>query len=327
MTPPLCRFFTALTLTTLVPLIGCSKPSETPDSQASDTPPPITVIATNGMIADLARRIGGSNVQVESLIGEGIDPHLYQPTRDDVTKMLASDVILYNGLLLEGNMDDALKAARPPIKVVAVAESIPQDQLLFPADGSGHPDPHVWLDPALWGLCSQGVVEVFTELRPTQAAEFQANQKAFLNTCQGLTTSCRDTIDAIPPEHRLLITSHDAFQYFGRVTGLEVYGVQGISTESEAGLADIEALVELISQRGIPAVFIESSVPPRSVEALVEGARARGAMVQIGGELYADSMGAPDTPAGTWPGMIQHNLTTISNGLAPSESAKTDDGS
>ena len=317
MTPQLLPHLGTLALISLLTLSGCGGSGSPEADQASAEPGPITVVATNGMIADLATRIGGSRANVHSLIGEGVDPHLYQPTRDDVTRMLASDVILYNGLLLEANMDDALAAARPPIKVVAVAESIPQDQLIYPEDGSGHPDPHVWLDPTLWGFCSQGIVEVFSELRPEHTAEFKANEAAFLEECRALSKACTTTIDGIPPEQRLLITSHDAFQYFGRATGLEVNAVQGISTESEAGLADIEALVDLITSRGIRTVFIATSVSPRGVEALVEGARARGMDVQIGGALYSDSMGAPDSEAGTWPGMLRYNLATIATGLAP----------
>ena len=327
MNPSLLPVFSTLVLTSLLHLAGCGRSESTEAPQASEEPAAINVVATNGMIADLASRIGGSRANVHSLIGEGVDPHLYKPTRDDVTRMLDSDVILYNGLLLEANMDEALEAARPPIKVVAVAESIPQDRLIFPDDGSDHPDPHVWLDPMLWAYCSQGVVEVFSELRPEHAAEFKANEAAFLEECRTLSDACTTTIERIPPEQRLLITSHDAFQYFGRATGLEVNAVQGISTESEAGLADIEALVDLVTSRGIRTVFIETSVSPRGVEALVEGARAQGANVQIGGELYSDSMGAQDTDAGTWPGMIRYNLATISSGLAPEPSTPSDDGS
>lgn len=310
-----------LVLLAMVEMHGCQEQSDETNPRASETSEPITVVTTTGMIADLARRLGGEHVEVASLMGEGVDPHLYQPNRDDVIQMMDADLILYNGLMLEGNLDEALKASSPTTVVVAVAESIPQNRLRYPKDAGGHPDPHVWLDPALWALCSEPIAEQLAEMRPLQADSIHANQAAFVEECRTLSALCRDSISGIPSERRMLITSHDAFQYFAEATGLEVRGIQGISTESEAGLTDIEALVELIVARRIPAVFIESSVPPRSIEALVEGARARGMDVRIGGELFGDSMGAPGTEEGTWPGMIRHNVTTVSTALEPNPAA------
>ena len=294
-----------------------------PGSESLDRP---TVVATTGMIADLARRLGGEHVRVEGLMAEGVDPHLYQPNRDDVLMMMEADLLLYNGLMLEGNLDEALAASAPSTPVIAVAESIPEDRLLYPEDAGGHPDPHVWLDPELWALCSEPVAAGLLQVVPEQEETIRANQQAFIEECRALSESCRATTATIPPERRMLITSHDAFQYFARATGLEVRGIQGISTESEAGLSDIEVLVDLIVERRIPAVFIESSVPPRSIEALVEGARARGTTVRIGGELFGDSMGAPGTEEGTWPGMIRHNVEVIGSALGMEPAAKDGTG-
>ena len=312
-----------LSVSAISVLHGCQQQPGTTESGTTQATDPIKVVTTTGMIADLARRIGGEHVQVVSLMGEGVDPHLYQPNRDDVIQMMDADLILYTGLMLEGNLDEALKASAPTTAVVAVAESIPESQLRFPEDAGGYSDPHVWLNPALWALCSDPVAEQLAEMRPLQADSFRANQSAFVEECRTLSSLCQDSIAGIPPERRVLITSHDAFQYFAEATGLEVRGIQGISTESEAGLTNIEALVELIVTRKIPAVFIESSVPPRSIEALVEGARARGMQVRIGGELFGDSMGAPGTEEGTWPGMIRHNVATVTNALELKPGATT----
>ena len=310
------RILTALLalIGVMLSMPGCDRmePGTAGDGTAPET---IRVVATNGMIADLARRIGGERVEVVSLIGEGVDPHLYKPNRDDVTTMMGADLILYNGLMLEANLDEALRATSGRIPCIPVAESIPPDRLIYPDGEPGVPDPHVWLDPELWAYCGQPVAEAYGELLPRHAREFSDNQAAFTALCTDLSKQARGDIGSIPERNRLLVTSHDAFQYFGRANRIEVRGIQGLSTESAAGLADIESLVELIHQRGIPAVFIESSVPPRTVEALVEGARARGCELVIGGELYSDSMGAPGTEAGTWPGMIKHNVGRISGGL------------
>ena len=316
---------TLLAVSVITLMCGCQEHSETAETTAAEATGPITVVTTTGMIADLARRLGGEHVEVVSLMGEGVDPHLYQPNRDDVIRMMDADLILYNGLMLEGNLDDALKASAPTTAVVAIAESIPENRLRYPEYADGHPDPHVWLDPALWALCSDPVAEQLAEMRPLQAESIRANQAAFVEECRTLSALCRDSIAGIPPERRLLITSHDAFQYFGEATGLEVRGIQGISTESEAGLTDIEGLVELIVTRRIPAVFIESSVPPRSIEALVEGARARGMDVRIGGELFGDSMGTPGTEEGTWPGMIRQNVATVTTALELNSATATNE--
>ena len=289
------------------------KPTKPPES--SDQ---LAVVTTTGMVADLVRSIGGEHVQVRNLIGEGIDPHLYKPTRDDIAELLNADIVFYNGLLLEGKMAQVLEKTAATKPVIAIAEQIPAELLIYPEDSGDHPDPHVWLDPELWAQCSNPVVEALTQAQPKNAEHFLDNQTTFVAKAASLADYGRQSIGSIPPNVRLLITSHDAFNYFGRAFDIEVLGVQGITTESEAGLAEIEQLVAILVERKIPAVFVESSVPARSVEALVEGANAQGVEVVIGGELFTDAMGPSGTFQGTWPGMIDHDVTTVTRALGGS---------
>ena len=304
-------------LTLCLQSCGASKEQNEQDSAADGTRP-IQVVTTTGMIADLVRSIGGDAVQVHSLIGVGIDPHLYKPTRDDVTALLGAQIIFFNGHHLEGRMGEVLEKAGKDRPTIAVAESITPDQLLYPDGVDEYPDPHLWLSPRLWGECSNTVLEGLTSLRETDAAIFKSNHETLLEECTRLEDFGRRSIASIPAESRVLITSHDAFSYFGRAFDIEVQAIQGISTESEAGLADLESLVNMVVARNIPAVFIESSVPRRSIEALIEGAAAQGHTVVIGGELYSDSMGPKNTPEGTWFGMVTHDIETVARGLGGS---------
>ena len=304
---------TALLLSLLIGLVptGCGPAPETPKTSSEER---ITVVATTGMIADMVRSIGGDSVAVTTLVGEGVDPHLYQPTRDDVATLLDSDLIFYNGLFLEGRMGDVLDQAGKDRPVVAVAEVIDTTQLIHPEEEE-HVDPHVWLSPDRWASCGEAVRATLAGHAPEQAETFQSNFEAWTARTGELTELGVRSIGSIPPDARVLVTSHDAFNYFGQAFDIEVVAVQGISTESEAGLADIEALVDLIVERKVPAVFVESSVPRRSIEALVEGAAARGHDVVIGGELYSDSMGPAGTPEGTWEGMVRHDIVTVTKAL------------
>lgn len=308
----------AIALATSALALGLNACDKQPTAQApanTDTNAPIQVVATTGMVADLVRAIGGEHVKVNNLIGEGIDPHLYKPTRDDVAALLAAEMVFYNGLQLEGKLGAVLESAAQERPVVAVASSVPKDLLLHPARAEGHPDPHIWLDASIWSQCGDSVVAALIEQRPDDAAAFRTNLEAFQTDAASIHDYGTRAMATIDPEVRLLITSHDAFNYFGRAYGIEVVGIQGVTTESEAGLADVEALVTMIVERNVPAVFVESSVPTRSVQALVEGARARGANVVIGGELFSDAMGTTGTYEGTWSGMVDHNLTVVARAL------------
>lgn len=275
---------------------------------------PIRATATVGMVADLVREVGGSQVEVRQLLGSGVDPHLYKPTRDDVQAILAGDVVFYNGLLLEGKMAETLERLGKNKPTCAVAA-----KLKLPADISGadqhHPDPHVWMDVSLWSEAAQVTGDFFEHYDPSHASDYAARTAKLREQLDQLHAYGKTVLGGIPASSRVLITSHDAFRYFGRAYGLEVQAIQGISTESEAGLQRINELVDLLVKRKIQAVFVESSVPKESIEALLEGARARGHEVKIGGELYSDAMGEDGTYQGTYIGMMDHNLTTIARAL------------
>ena len=272
------------------------------------------VVATTGMIADAARAIGGE-IEVQALMGPGVDPHAYRQTRSDIAAMLRADIVFWNGLFLEAQMQEFLTGLTRRTKVVAVAENVPEDRRLSHADYAGQFDPHVWMVPDLWASAVAAVRDALIEVRPKARATFEANADTYLAEVAAVGDYAREVLGTIPEASRVLITAHDAFGYLGREYGLEVLGIQGISTESEAGLARIGELVDLIVERRIGAVFVESSVSDRNVRALIEGARAQGHEVMVGGELYSDAMGEAGTYEGTYLGMIDHNVTTIAEAL------------
>jgi manganese/zinc/iron transport system substrate-binding protein len=277
-----------------------------------------TVACTVGMITDIVRNVAGEYAQVDGLIGEGVDPHLYKPTRGDVVKLSAADVVFYNGLLLEGKMTDVLvSVARSGKPVKAVTEAIldETDYLMDLEDGSAHTDPHVWMDVGGWMKAIPVVADTLSAFDPKHAEVYAANAAAYLEQLAALNAYAKNSIASIPEGQRVLVTAHDAFKYLGRATGLTVRGIQGVSTESEAGVRDLEDLVDYIVSQKIPAVFVESSVADKNVRALVEGANARGHAVEIGGELFSDAMGKAGTYEGTYIGMIDHNITTITRAL------------
>lgn len=277
---------------------------------------PYPVTCTIGMVADIVRQVAGDQAKVEGLIGEGVDPHLYQATRADIALLLEAEVIFYSGLMLEGKMADSLiKVARKRL-VYAVTELVDQSLLLEPPEFRGHFDPHLWMDVALWKKCTEMVAKALAEeFDPSHAETYQANYEAYASQLDALDAYARKVLASIPQEKRVLVTAHDAFNYMGRAYGLEVRGIQGISTESEAGIEDINRLVELLVQRKIGAVFVETSVSQKNVRSLIEGANARGHKVVVGGYLYSDAMGKPGSYEGTYIGMIDHNVTTIARAL------------
>jgi manganese/zinc/iron transport system substrate-binding protein len=277
--------------------------------------PPL-VLSTVGMVGDMAAAVAGSALRTETLIGEGVDPHLFRPTRNDIARLLAADVILANGHRLEGRMGDVFERARAAGKpVLLVAETLPRDRLRAHPEHPEAIDPHVWMDPTLWAEAAGALPPLFARLVPAEAAGFAERLASFRARLARLDAYGRQVLGSLPPARRLLVTAHDAFAYFGARYGLEVDSIQGISTESEANLARIEALVRRLVERQVPAVFAESSVPDRAVRALIEGAAARGWRVVLGGTLYADAMGRPGTYEGTYEGMLDHNITTIARAL------------
>lgn len=276
---------------------------------------PLNVVATTGMIADTAQIVGGARVSVQGLMGPGVDPHSYRQTRSDIVALTRADLVLWHGLYLEAQMEDFFGDLSRKQSVEAVAEDIPSNLLIAHEDYEGRFDPHVWMDPTLWARVVARITETLTDSLPEGKEDFAANAAAFMKELDALDAYSRDVLGKLQPDQRVLLTAHDAFGYFGEAYAFDVIGIQGISTESEAGLNRISELVSELVARDIRAVFVETSVSDRNVRALVEGAAARGHEVTIGGSLFSDSMGVPGTYEGTYLGMIDHNVTTIARAL------------
>lgn len=287
-------------------LVSCTKSDD-----AAESPGKPQAVATIGMVADIVRNVAGDRLAVSSLVGEGIDPHLYKPTSTDVKSLQSADIIFYNGLHLEGKMGDILvKVARTGKPVHAVTESIQELE-----DYIIEEDPHVWMDVQGWIKAVDVVSTALSEWDPEGATVYAGNADKYRSELEKLDAYAKETLASIPESQRVLVTAHDAFSYLGRAYGIEVRGIQGISTESEAGVRDIEELVSFLSENTIPAIFVESSVSDKNVKAIAEGAKAKGHTVVIGGELYSDAMGVAGTYEGTYIGMIDHNVTTIARAL------------
>ena len=274
---------------------------------------PIRAACTTGMVADLVREIGGTRVKVVQLMGEGVDPHLYRPSPDDVSQLSRSDIIFYSGLHLEGQLASLLARLARTNPTYPVTAGIPEDKLLKVAEG--YFDPHVWFDVSLWSEAAQHTGDVLAKFDPRHADEYRARTETYRKRLADLHDEVRSLTSELPEPRRVLVTAHDAFHYFGRAYGIEVRAIQGISTESEASVRKINELVDFIVERQIPAVFVESSVSERSMQALIDACASRGHTVRQGGELFSDAMGAPGTPEGTYEGMVRHNVRTIVNAL------------
>ncbi len=276
---------------------------------------PITVCATTGMVADLARGVGGAEVQVDGLMGPGVDPHLYKATASDLIRLQRAEVILYSGLHLEGKLQETFqRLSRSGRRVRAVTEGLPADRLIR-TGSEGAVDPHVWFDVALWSRCADGVCAEFAAARPEAAEGFRQRARVVKQELQALDRWVRDRVATVPPARRILVTSHDAFGYFGKAYGFQVVALQGISTVTEAGLADMTQLTDFIRLKGVPAVFVESSVSHASLERI-----RRDAGVKLGGELFSDALGTPGQrhdghDLGTYQGMIRQNIDRIVEGL------------
>ena len=305
-------------------LAGCGGPSaeshrnssaegERAPARAFSGQYPIDVICTTGMVADLVRNVGGRHVHVGHLMGEGVDPHLYKASPGDISKLNAADVIFYSGLHLEGKMGDVFVRMARKKPTFAVTEPIPESRILEVAGGLH--DPHLWFDVSLWSEAAGVVRDALAEYDPPHAADYTTAAEAYREELAKLHEECKRRIAAIPRERRVLVTAHDAFQYFGRAYDIEVRAIQGISTESEAGVREVNNLVDFIVRRRIKAVFVESSVSDRNIRALVEGCESRGHHVTIGGQLFSDAMGKAGTPEGTYIGMVRHNVDTITKAL------------
>jgi manganese/zinc/iron transport system substrate-binding protein len=281
-------------------------------AHAQDT---LTVVTTTGMIADAARVVGGDLVEVQALMGPGVDPHAYRQTRSDIVATARADLVLWHGLYLEAQLESFLLELAETNTVVPVAEGLPRERLLASEDYSDQFDPHVWMDPNHWADVIVQVSLAIGEAQPEHGDQIIQNVNAYVQEIAELAAYSDLVLNTIPEDARVLVTAHDAFNYFGAAYGFDVVGIQGISTESEAGLQRIGELVDLLVERNIGAVFVESSVSDRNIRALIEGAAARGHTVSIGGSLFSDAMGPDGTYEGTWIGMIDHNVTTIARAL------------
>lgn len=282
---------------------------------APDPRPPVRIVATIGMIADVAREVGGEHVRVTALMGEGVDPHLYKASPGDVRAMSDSDVVLYNGLHLEGRMADVIVKMAGRRTVAQVTDTIDEKLLREPPEFLGQFDPHIWFDVSLWANVVGRIRDVLREKDPANAEAYASAAGTYAQVLTDLHEYAKSTLATIPQDHRIMVTAHDAFGYFGRAYGLEVKAIQGISTDSEASLKDINSLVDVLVSRKVPAVFIESSVPRKTIDALVEGCKGRGHTIAIGGELFSDAMGKDGTLDGTYVGMVLHNVDTITRAL------------
>lgn len=275
----------------------------------------VRVVATTGMIGDAAQRVGGDLVEVSTLMGAGVDPHLYKASEGDVRRLSGAQVIFYNGLHLEAQMGEVLERMGGRTKTFAVGEAIDKNALLTPPEFKGAHDPHVWFDVSLWMKAVERVRDGLIEFDPSHRADYGGNAEKYLAELRELDTYVKAQAARVEQSQRVLVTAHDAFNYFGRAYGFEVRGLQGISTATEAGTADVQRLAEFIATRRIQAIFVESSIPPRTVEAVQAAVRARGFETKIGGQLYSDAMGDKGTPEGTYLGMVRHNIDTIVGAL------------
>lgn len=282
---------------------GCNDDTGTPADQRP------YVVTTTNLIRDVVDRVGGDDIRVTSLMGPGVDPHVYRATPRDFRRMEESDIVLFNGLFLEGRLAEIL--GRQGERARAVTGSIPRDRLIEAVDFGGSYDPHVWFDAELWAFVAEDVREALTKLLPEQEEAFRERTDAYKRELHELHLYAMQRIQGIPEERRVLITAHDAFRYFGRAYGIEVRGLQGLSTATEFGIQDVSRMVSLIIERNIPAIFIETGVSTRAIESVLAGVREREHEVRLGGSLYSDSMGAIGTPEGTYTGMFRHNVDTI----------------
>ena len=293
-------------------LSACTGPAaKTPASDGK-----LKIVTTTTMLSDLAGIIGKGRVHVDGLMGPGIDPHLYQASAGDVTLMQNADVVLYNGLHLEGKMGDIFeKLQSTRQKVISIEEGLDVSKLMeWESDSSIH-DPHVWFDVSLWKNGAQTVAAGLSQADPEGKATYEANLSAYLVELDEAESYIRNRTEELPEDKRVLVTAHDAFQYFGNAYGFEVRGLQGISTAAEAGTADVSQLAQFIVERQIKSIFMESSVPPKTIEAVQAAVKARGFDVSIGGELYSDSVGDEKSGADTYIKTIKANIDTIVDAL------------
>ena len=296
---------------------ACQKDNSEDSANANPTADKkLRVAATISMITDILENIGGDRIEVTGIVGEGVDPHLYKPTAGDVERLKNAEIIFYNGLHLEAKIiGAALNKMSYKTKAVAVTDGTLRTQLRATSEFQGGYDPHVWHDATLWMKAVESVRDTLAQADPNNAEYFRSNAANYLAALQTLHDDLHNLAAHIPAQRRVLVTTHDAFGYLGRAYGFEVRGLQGLNTETEAGVADVRELASYIIEHRIPAMFVETSTPPQGIEAVQAAVRAKGFEVEIGGRLFADAMGTPGTPEGTYIGMMRHNIDTIANAL------------
>lgn len=305
------KFMSIVILGLSVMLAGCASGEDKPNESSASGK--ISIVTTIAQIAEPISVIGGDKVSVQSLMGPGVDPHLYNATQGDIKKLEGGDVVFYSGLHLEGNMTEIFEQIGKSKPVLAIGDAIPKDQLL--SDDAGAVDPHIWFDIHLWKQALDSAVEELKKVSPEHADLFEANKVKYFEELDALSEESKEKLSQIEKDKRVIVTAHDAFGYFGRMHEMKVVGLQGLSTEDEIGISDIDETIQTLLEYSIPAVFVESSINPNSIKAVIEGAASKGLDVKLGGELFSDAMGQEGTPEGTYIGMYRHNVDTIYKAL------------
>ena len=299
----------AIIVVIVVTFFGCKKVVKNPDGK-------LNVVTTTTMITDLVKHIGGDKIQVQGLMGSGVDPHLYKASEGDVSKLFNADVVFYNGLHLEGKLEEVFeKMHHQQIKTIAIGEVLDKSTLLSSANFASSFDPHIWFDINNWKQCVDYVTEQLIAIDPENKTIYETNKEAYIAALTELQTEVKTVISGLPKEKRTLVTAHDAFNYFGKAYDFEVVGLQGLSTATEAGVQDVQKIAKYIIAHKVKAIFVESSVPKRTIEALQAAVKSKGHEVVIGGTLYSDALGNIGTEEGTYTGMFRYNVHTIVDAL------------
>ncbi len=300
-------------------VIGCGAVDDSSAGRAPSADGLVRVTTTTNFVTDTVRRVGGDRVKVTGLMGPGVDPHLYKASAGDVKTLREADLVVYVGLFLEGKMQEVLERVGESRPVAAITRDMPREALLDPPSGAPEEeeyDPHVWFDPELWIRAIDTVADELSEIDPDGAATYRANADAYAAEVRATDAELKALIEKVPPRARVLVTSHDAFRYFGRHFGFEVAAIQGLSTAAEATTADVKRVAAVIAERELGAIFVESSVPRQTIEAVIAEADRRGQPTRIGGELFSDAAGSAGTPEGTYLGMLRANVESIVEGLS-----------
>jgi manganese/zinc/iron transport system substrate-binding protein len=275
----------------------------------------LNVVCTTSIIGDIVKQVSGDNITIHTLMGPGVDPHLYKPLENDIMNIAQADVIFYNGLHLEAQMEHIFQHLQEYKTTIPITKDIPQENLIASFEYDNHYDPHVWFHLPLWMNTIHTIAETLCDEDPEHAEEYKKNAANYHKECETVFERTSKLLQKIPKEKRILITGHDAFQYFAQAYDFEVVGLQGISTESQVGSQDIQQLIDFIVLRKIPALFIETSTPIRNIKTIQEGVAQKYFSVEIGGELYSDALGSKGTPENSYLGMIESNIYTIYHAL------------